>query len=215
MLNEWLDSKFHPIKKFRPAPSGLLTAKLVYLEYLIFIVLSILIASYLSVSFLISILLLLLSGVIYNVYPIRTKDITYLDVLSEALNNPLRLALGWFCVSSNSLPPSSLLIIFWLGGSFLMAIKRFAEFRLIQEKGDLNSVSSYRKSFEHYTLDKLLLFSFMMALLSAFFFAAFIVKQAEYILILPFTIYCSHTIKFGIKRNSIVQTPENYLRTGV
>ena len=118
VLNEWLDreyDKFHPIKKFRPAPSGLLTAKLVYLEYLIFIVLSILIASYLSVSFLISILLLLLSGVIYNVYPIRTKDITYLDVLSEALNNPLRLALGWFCVSSNSLPPSSLLIIFGLG----------------------------------------------------------------------------------------------------
>ena len=40
-------------------------------------------------------LLFWLSGVVYNVRPLRTKDLPYLDVLSESFNNPLRLMLGW------------------------------------------------------------------------------------------------------------------------
>ena len=38
--------------------------------------------------------LFLASGWIYNVSPVRTKDRAYLDVTSEALNNPIRLTLG-------------------------------------------------------------------------------------------------------------------------
>ena len=34
---------------------------------------------------------LLLMGIAYNVPPLRTKDRPYLDVLSESVNNPLRL----------------------------------------------------------------------------------------------------------------------------
>ena len=127
VLNEWLDKdfdKYNPIKKFRPAPSNLIVPKLVYLEYFFLAISCIIIASFLNFFFITSILLFILSGLLYNVKPFRTKDIIYLDVLSEALNNPLRLALGWFSVSSSSLPPSSLFIIFWFGGAFLMAIKR-------------------------------------------------------------------------------------------
>ena len=33
-------------------------------------------------------------GIIYNVKPIRSKDIVFIDVLSESVNNPLRFLLG-------------------------------------------------------------------------------------------------------------------------
>ena len=33
----------------------------------------------------------------YNVKPFRFKDIVYLDVIIESLNNPIRF-LGWFIV---------------------------------------------------------------------------------------------------------------------
>jgi len=34
-------------------------------------------------------------GLAYNVPPVRLKGWPYLDVLSESINNPIRLALGW------------------------------------------------------------------------------------------------------------------------
>ncbi len=40
-------------------------------------------------------------GVLYNVKPFRTKDIAYLDVLSESINNAIRLLLGWFFVTAD------------------------------------------------------------------------------------------------------------------
>ena len=54
------------------------------------------------------------SGLVYNVSPIRTKEKVYLDVLSEAVNNPIRLTLGWAMVDSTTLPPSSLLLAYWM-----------------------------------------------------------------------------------------------------
>src|SRR3546814_12282474 len=45
-------------------------------------------------------------GLAYNVPPLRTKDVPYLDVLSESVNNPLRLAIGWAMIDPGSLPRS-------------------------------------------------------------------------------------------------------------
>jgi hypothetical protein len=36
-----------------------------------------------------------MQGIFYNVRPMRTKDRAYLDVISESINNPLRLMIGW------------------------------------------------------------------------------------------------------------------------
>jgi len=44
-----------------------------------------------------------LQGIIYNVPPIRAKDKAYLDAVSESVNNPLRLMIGW--TDSTTLPP--------------------------------------------------------------------------------------------------------------
>ena len=37
-------------------------------------------------------------GCLYNFSPVRTKDVPYLDVLTESINNPLRLLLGWSAI---------------------------------------------------------------------------------------------------------------------
>src|SRR3546814_4458791 len=70
-------------------------------------------------------------GLAYNVPPLRTKDVPYLDVLSESVNNPLRLAIGWAMIDPGSLPPVSIIIAYWFGGAFLMGTKRLSEYREI------------------------------------------------------------------------------------
>src|SRR3546814_20958494 len=59
-------------------------------------------------------------GLAYNVPPLRTKDVPYLDVLSESVNNPLRLAHGWAMIHPGSLPPVRIIIAHWFGGAFLL-----------------------------------------------------------------------------------------------
>ena len=133
-INEWLDAdsdRHHPVKKSRPAATGKLSAKYVYLQWFALSTVGLVIALQISMTFAMVTVVLLLMGVAYNFPPIRTKDKPYLDVLSEAANNPLRFMLGWFAVVSNVLPPSSILIAYWMGGAYLMAVKRYAEYRFI------------------------------------------------------------------------------------
>src|SRR5690606_6353933 len=104
--------------------------------------------------------LLLLMGILYNVQPFRTKDKPYLDVLSESFNNPLRLLLGWSILVHDGLPPSSILLAFWMGGAFLMAVKRYSEYRFIDDPA---RAGLYRNSFRYYSERTLLLSSFFYA----------------------------------------------------
>ena len=134
VINEWLDAefdKYHPTKKNRPVVSQNMKFSLVMAEYAICIVVGVGLSLVVNIPFLLTELWLLVMGVLYNVKPIRTKDIVYLDVLSESINNMIRLLLGWFIVCDDLYPPSSILLGYWLGGAFLMAVKRYAEYRMI------------------------------------------------------------------------------------
>src|SRR5439155_6428354 len=91
-------------------------------------------AAALNRPFLWSSALLLLMGCVYNIPPVRSKDWPYLDVLTESVNNPIRLLLGWFAVAPADVPPVSLLVAYWMIGAFFMASKRFAEYRSIGRK---------------------------------------------------------------------------------
>ena len=210
VINEWLDAefdKFHPTKKYRPVVSENMKFSLVMLEYAICIVLGVGFSLLVNIPFLVVELILLFMGVVYNVKPLRTKDIVYLDVISESVNNMLRLLLGWFIVSDTLIPPSSILIGYWFAGAFLMATKRFAEYRMI---GDPEKAGLYRKSFKYYTEVKLLVSSFFYAMCATFFIGVFMIKyRMQYILGMPliFGLFCFY-LAIAFKPDSAAQKPE-------
>src|SRR5436190_1937451 len=55
-------------------------------------------------------------GCIYTIPPLRAKDVPYVDVLTESVNNPLRMLAGWYLVTSAVVPPVSLLLSYWMVG---------------------------------------------------------------------------------------------------
>lgn len=212
-LNEWLDAKFdrfHPTKKKRPAALGNIKALWVYIEYGFLLAVGLGLAKLISPYFLATAIALMVQGVLYNVRPFRTKERVYIDVISEAINNPIRLMLGWFVVTSHPLPPSSLLFGYWMGGAFLMGIKRYAEFRFIS---DPQIAGLYRRSFLFYTEKSLLISSVFYANCTAFFLGVFLVKyRIELLLSLPFLAFLFAWYLFiGLKPNSPAQHPERLL----
>jgi 4-hydroxybenzoate polyprenyltransferase len=214
VINEWLDAefdRFHPVKKNRAVVAGGMSVRWVGVEYAFFALTGISMAVPLSPPFALTELSLLGMGIVYNVRPMRTKDIPYVDVLSESLNNAIRLLLGWFLISNDCLPPASLIIGYWMGGAFLMSIKRYAEYRMI---GDPQTAGNYRKSFRRYSEVSLLVSSVFYALMSMFFVGIFLVKyRVEFILAVPFLcgLYCLY-LYLSYKEDSAVQKPERLYR---
>ena len=47
----------------------------------------------------------------------RSKELPYIDVLTESLNNPIRLFMGWFVLIPERLPPLSLGLAYWMMGA--------------------------------------------------------------------------------------------------
>ena len=91
VLNEVLDApfdRFHPTKRARPAAMNQICCPVAYAEWLLLMVAAVGLSTLVSISFTVMIGALWVSGFLYNVPPIRTKDIPYIDVLTEALNNP-------------------------------------------------------------------------------------------------------------------------------
>lgn len=217
LINEWLDAgfdRFHPTKSQRPAVAKQVRTSIVLGLYVVLAVLGLGVALRVSGLFFYTSVAFLLSGLIYNVPPVRTKDRPYLDVLSESINNPIRLTLGWAMVSPNTLPPSSLLLAFFTGGAFLMATKRFAEYRTVSAGGRLKDLGRYRKSFRKYTETSLLLSAFLYSQLAAFFLAVFLIKyRVEYLLSLPlFAALFTSYLRVGLRHDSTAQAPEKLFR---
>jgi len=210
VINEILDAPkdaLHPTKKYRPIPSGRISIPIAYVEWLFLAVIGLFIAYLLNIPFFLSALWLWIMGLLYNIPPIRTKDLPYVDVLTEAINNPIRLFLGWFALIPNKIPPLSLIISYWMAGAFFMATKRFAEYRMIN---DSEVAANYRDSFRYYDETKLLLSIFYYATSCAFFFGIFIIRyHLELILVAPlFAGFFVYYLKIGFMPNSPVQNPE-------
>jgi len=209
-INEWLDAKtdiHHPVKKHRPSVSGGVQAHWVYTQWFLLVVVGLTLSAFINSLFLFTAAFFILMGILYNVAPARTKDRPYLDVVSEAINNPIRLVLGWCAVVDDVLPPSSILVAYWMGGAFLMAVKRYSEFRYID---DQKQAQLYRKSFAHYDENRLLLSAFFYALTSSFLLGVFLIKyRVEFILAVPFiSILFVWYLQLGMRKGSITQTPE-------
>jgi len=210
LINEWIDAEFdkhHPVKKNRPAVADGVSAKGVYIAYAGCAVAGLLLGALVNLPFFYMALFLLVMGFFYNVRPFRTKDRVYLDVLSESVNSPIRLAMGWYVVTAAQLPPASFVIAYWMGGSFLMTIKRYAEYRFIN---DPDRAGLYRRSFRYYTEEKLLIASFFYSLCAALFLGVFLIKhRVELLVSFPFLaalfVWYLH---IGMKADSAAQAPE-------
>tara|TARA_B110000483_G_scaffold43700_1_gene54566 strand:+ start:338 stop:1279 length:942 start_codon:yes stop_codon:yes gene_type:complete len=214
LINEYLDApydRFHPVKKNRASVKKKVKFVNVISLYLFLTLLSFTISIKSELNFLAFLTLFLFLGILYNVKPFRLKDRSYLDILSESLNNPVRLLLGWSAVESNFLPPSSILLSYWMGGAFLMTIKRFAELRSVKKA----ILIKYRITFKYYTEKKLLLKSFFYALVSCFFLGVFLIKyRVEYIMLFPIVaLLFTYYLNLGLKKTSIVQTPEKLFQS--
>ncbi len=214
VINEWLDApydKYHPTKKNRPVVTENMSFKLVMVEYAVFAIIGLVLSYLVNRLFLYTSIVLLVMGALYNVKPFRTKDLPYIDVISESVNNMLRLMMGWFIVTDESIPPSSVLLGYWMAGAFLMATKRFAEFRMI---GDKDQAGLYRRSFRYYTEKTLLASSLFYALISTFCIGVFMIKyRIEYILLTPVLfILFAYYLSMSLDKDSAVQKPEKLYR---
>ncbi|WP_326974936.1 UbiA prenyltransferase family protein [Caproicibacter sp. BJN0012] len=214
VINEWLDAdfdRFHPTKKFRPFVTEQMSVRFLLLEYCLLCAGGLLLSARINRCFLTAELVLLAMGLLYNVRPLRLKDLPYLDVLTESVNNALRFYLGWFIITDRYYPPVSIILGFWFGGAFLMAVKRFSEYRMI---ADPALAGKYRKSFLHYSEKSLLISSFFYAMFSVFFLGVFLVKyRIELLLAVPFLcgLFCLY-FSIGLKKDSAAQKPEKLFR---
>ncbi|RXH10127.1 UbiA family prenyltransferase [Bradyrhizobium guangzhouense] len=212
-INEWLDrdyDKHHPTKSQRAAIKTTMNGKVVGLAWLFLIMTGLSLALLSSRLAFAAACLFAVQGILYNVPPLRSKDRAYLDVITESINNPIRLIIGWSIIDPTSLPPGSIILCYWCGGAFLMAAKRLSEYREIVASHGTEVLSRYRASFATYDEVTLTASCIGYSLFAVAFLSIFLDKyRIEYILTMPvvvllFTVYFMKATSPG----SSAQKPE-------
>ncbi len=217
VINELLDAasdRNHPTKWKRPVPSGKVCVPLAYVQWIGLMVAGLGLALKVSLPFTLTLAGFWAMSCIYNIPPLRSKDLPYLDVLSEGASNPLRLLAGWYLTGLHIFPPASLLICYWMLGSYFMAIKRFAECRYFVER---KRMWAYRNSFRFYSERRLLVSILLYALLAVLFLGVFTLRyRPELIISFPLVaIVMAAYLWLAFQENSPVQHPETLYREPV
>lgn len=215
VVNEVLDAPFdlhHPIKRNRPVPSGQVNTSIAYAQWIVLMLAGVGLGLVVSWQLAVTLFALWVAGCAYNVPPIRTKDVAYLDVLTESINNPLRMLVGWYIVADTPVPPVSLLVSYWMIGCYFMALKRFAEYR--DMSADRAAHVRYRKSFAHYDESRLLVSIMFYASTAMLFFGAFAVRyRIELILAFPLVaLTMAMYLQLSFQSSSPVEHPEKLYR---
>ncbi len=209
-INELVDAeqdKRHPARYCRPVPSGKIVPFGGYTQWFLLALAGLTLAWFQNTPFFLTELLFFIIGIIYNVKPIRTKDMVYIDVLSESLNNPIRFSLGWFAMNSDGIPPGALIMAFWMIGAFFMSVKRIAELRYINNP---ETAAAYRKTFLYYNQERLISCAVFYAAVFGIFTGIFLINyREELILALPFIGgFLAVYMHEGFKKDSVTRCPE-------
>jgi 4-hydroxybenzoate polyprenyltransferase len=215
IVNEITDAPhdaFHPSKKHRPLVNNQISSKVLMVLWLLLVIISIGCAYivYKNIAFLLSLLALLVAGILYNVPPIRMKDIPFLDSTLESANNPIRFLIGWHIVTT-IFPPVSLLLAWWAFGNFLMVGKRVAEKKFLTEEES----SGYRLSLKKYKLKHLVLFMHSNAFIfiAAFCWFALESKLNSFLFAIPFIlVYLIMFMKKSLQDIEGSEEPEKLLK---
>jgi 4-hydroxybenzoate polyprenyltransferase len=214
VLNEVRDADtdaHHPEKSRRPVPAGRVSIPLAYVQWIALGAAGVGLGAWVNRPFALVLVFFWLMACAYNLRPLRTKDLPYLDVLSEGINNPIRMLAGWYLVDPPAIAPASLVLSYWMIGCYFMAMKRLAEVRQIDDPA---AAAAYRRSFAHYDETRLLISVLFYAATSMLLLGAFIVRyRLELILSFPFVAWVMALyMKLGLAENSPVQHPESLHR---
>jgi decaprenyl-phosphate phosphoribosyltransferase len=114
-------------------------------------------------------------------------------------------------VGTAAVAPASLILSYWMVGAYFMAIKRYAEYRDI---GDPSRAAAYRKSFAHYTLERLMVSIMFYGSAAMLFLGAFIMRyRLELILTFPLVaLVMAIYLALAFKPESAVVNPEGLYR---
>ena len=214
IINEIIDAPFdlhHPVKRNRPIPSGRARVSVAWAQWVLFSAAGLSLSLLFGKAFFLCSVTLWIAGLCYNVPPLRLKEAPYLDVLSESVNNPIRLGLGWFATGNSNLPTLSLILAYWMIGAFFMAVKRMAEYRHVDDEALL---ASYRKSFRFYNEERLLGSIIFYSSSFAMFYGIFLIRyRIELILSIPFVAaFMGAYLHLGFLPDSPTQYPEKLYR---
>jgi decaprenyl-phosphate phosphoribosyltransferase len=214
IINEITDAPFdafHPGKKHRPLVSNQISVTLLLFLWVILASASLGVAHVVyPLPFVLSLGALLLAGILYNVPPLRTKDIPYIDSTMESANNPIRFLIGWY-VLAIGFPPLSLLIAWWAFGNFLMVGKRVAEKKFLTAEES----SAYRMSLNRYSMKGLLFFMSANSLLFLVMFIIFALRLRlkTFLYALPFIVFYLVIFMFkSIQDRDVAEEPEKLLK---
>ena len=118
-------------------------------------------------------------------------------------------------VDPTTLPPSSLLLAYWMAGAFLMGAKRLSEYNEIRATSGIEMLTRYRRSLASYTSESLIISCFLYAMIAAFAIAVFLVKyRIEYVLAFPFiaSMFAVY-LWLAFRTGSVVQRPERFFHS--
>ncbi|MEN8155088.1 MAG: UbiA family prenyltransferase [Acidobacteriota bacterium] len=215
IINEIADAPYdayHPAKKERPLVKKLISWKILLILWSVIVILSILTATlfFKNSNFSISLIALLIAGLLYNVPPVRMKDIPFLDSTLESANNPIRFMIGWFVVT-NFFPPVSLLVSWWAFGNFLMVGKRVAEKKFLTSEES----AGYRLSLKRISRKALVYFMILNGIIFLLTFSIFAIDSEMYTLLysVPFIIfYLGMFMKKSVQDRDGAEEPEKLLK---
>ncbi|MEN8221973.1 MAG: UbiA family prenyltransferase [Acidobacteriota bacterium] len=214
IINEIADAPsdaHHPAKKDRPLVRKLISIKILMILWAILVLVSFTAAYiFFNINFLLSLAALLTAGMLYNIPPVRIKDIPFLDSTLESANNPIRFLTGWFVLTTN-FPPLSLLISWWAFGNFLMVGKRVAEKKFLSPEES----AGYRLSLKRYSSKSLVFFMVLNAVIFISTFSLFAIETEMYTLLIsvPFILfYLGMFMKKSVQDRDGAEEPEKLLK---
>ncbi|MCK4889774.1 MAG: UbiA family prenyltransferase, partial [Candidatus Aminicenantes bacterium] len=214
IINEIADAPsdaHHPAKKDRPLVKKIISVKILLVLWLIMVIIAFAGGKlFFNKNFVLSLAALLMAGLLYNIPPVRVKDIPFLDSTLESANNPIRFLTGWFVLTS-TFPPASLLISWWAFGNFLMVGKRVAEKKFLSPEES----AGYRLSLKKYTITSLIAFMILNSIIFILTFSLFAIETKMYTLLIsvPFIlIYLGMFMKKSVQDRDGAEEPEKLLK---